>query len=104
MKTTLDRLDHVEPTDRLKDVNYMPPLAEAVPLGIQHVLAMFVGNVTVPLIIAGAIDATPEMRVFLIQAAMFVAGVATLVQSLGLGRSALACRSSWGPASASCRS
>ena len=30
---------------QLKDVNYMPPVAQAVPLGIQHVLAMFVGNV-----------------------------------------------------------
>jgi xanthine permease len=70
---------------QLKDVNYMPPLAEAVPLGIQHVLAMFVGNVTVPLIIAGAIDLPPDQKVFLVQAAMFVAGVATLVQALGIG-------------------
>lgn len=69
----------------LKDVNYMPPLAEAVPLGVQHVLAMFVGNVTVPLIIAGAIDLPTEQKIFLVQATMFVAGVATLVQALGIG-------------------
>ena len=72
-------------TAQLKDVNYMPPVAQAVPLGIQHVLAMFVGNVTVPLIIAGAIDLPPDQKVFLIQAALFVSGVATLVQSLGAG-------------------
>jgi len=63
----------------------MPPLAEAVPLGIQHVLAMFVGNVTVPLIIASAIDLPAADTVFLVQATMFVAGVATLIQALGLG-------------------
>lgn len=69
----------------LHDVNYRPPMREAVPLGIQHVLAMFVGNVTVPLIVAGAIDLPADQKAFLVQAAMFVAGIATLVQSLGLG-------------------
>jgi NCS2 family nucleobase:cation symporter-2 len=39
----------------------------------------------VPLIIAGAIDLPPDQKVFLIQAALFVSGVATLVQSLGVG-------------------
>lgn len=68
-----------------QDVDAMPPLGRAIPLGLQHVLAMFVGNVTVPIIIAGAADLSAEQTTFMIQAAMFVAGVATLVQSLGLG-------------------
>ena len=34
--------------EQLKDPNYTPPLSAAVPLGIQHVLAMFVSNVTPP--------------------------------------------------------
>ncbi|HMQ92738.1 MAG TPA: nucleobase:cation symporter-2 family protein [Amaricoccus sp.] len=84
-KTVSGILSHEHTKAHLTDVNYMPPLIEAVPLGIQHVLAMFVGNVTPALIIASAIDAPAEMRVFLVQAAMFVAGVATLVQTLGLG-------------------
>ncbi|MCL7931657.1 uracil-xanthine permease family protein [Halomonas llamarensis] len=67
------------------DVNEMPPLRRAVPLGIQHVLAMFVGNVTVPLIIAGAMDLPSEITIFLIQATLFVSGTATLVQALGFG-------------------
>jgi NCS2 family nucleobase:cation symporter-2 len=67
------------------DVNAMPPLGRAVPLGIQHVLAMFVSNVTVPIIIAGAAGLSEAQTTLMIQAAMFVAGVATLVQSLGLG-------------------
>lgn len=83
--TVAETLTHEHSKEHATDVNYMPPLFEAVPLGIQHVLAMFVGNVTPPLIIASAIQAPDEMKVFLIQAAMFVAGVATLVQTLGLG-------------------
>lgn len=69
----------------LQDVNFMPPLIEAVPLGFQHVLAMFVGNVSVPLIIAAAINLPSAETIFLVQATMFVAGVATLVQALGIG-------------------
>ncbi|MGM0536489.1 MAG: uracil-xanthine permease family protein [Pseudomonadota bacterium] len=68
-----------------QDVNAMPPLGRAIPLGIQHVLAMFVSNVTVPIIIAGAADLSEAQTTMMIQAAMFVAGVATLVQSLGIG-------------------
>ncbi len=62
-----------------------PPLATAIPLGIQHVLAMFAGNVTVPIIIAGAASLAVEDKVFLIQMAMFTAGIATLIQTVGLG-------------------
>jgi len=67
------------------DVNYMPPLRRAIPLSIQHVLAMFVSNVAVPIIIAGAAGLPPAQTTALIQAAMFIAGVATLIQSLGIG-------------------
>lgn len=77
--------DSPDRLDESRDVNAMPPLGRAIPLGIQHVLAMFVGNVTVPIIIAGAIDLPADQTAFMIQAAMFVAGVATLLQALGLG-------------------
>ncbi|MCL7941393.1 purine permease [Halomonas sp. ATCH28] len=84
--TTESRAEATEHRVRsTQDVDAMPPLGRAIPLGLQHVLAMFVGNVTVPIIIAGAADLSAEQTTFMIQAAMFVAGVATLVQSLGLG-------------------
>ena len=38
----------------LRHPDYMPPLGKAIPLGIQHVLAMFASNITPPIIIAGA--------------------------------------------------
>ncbi len=59
------------------------PLDQSIPLGIQHVLAMFAGNITVPIIIAGIFGQTPEEKIFLIQMALFVAGVATIIQTVG---------------------
>ncbi|MGP9764933.1 uracil-xanthine permease family protein [Halomonas sp. AOP13-D3-9] len=63
----------------------MPPLSKAIPLGLQHIMAMFAGNVTPPIIIAGVIGANPAEQIFLIQVALFVAGVSTLVQTIGIG-------------------
>lgn len=71
--------------EQLKDTEYKPPFGQAVALGIQHVLAMFAGNVTVPIIIAGAAGLAGGDIVFLIQMAMVFAGVATLIQTIGFG-------------------
>ncbi len=78
--------------EQLRDPNYTPPLASAVPLGIQHVLAMFVSNVTPAIIIAGAAgfgfgSNSPDFPhlIYMIQMSMLFAGVATLFQTIGLG-------------------
>lgn len=68
---------------QLTDVDYTPPMGQAIPLGIQHVLAMFAGNITVPLVIALA--AGPQYITVLIQIALLAAGVATLIQTVGIG-------------------
>lgn len=70
----------------IRDPDVTPPLRQAVPYALQHVLAMFAGNITPPIIIAGVIGATVEEKIFLIQVALFVAGVATLLQSVGVWR------------------
>lgn len=80
--------------DQLRDPNYMPPISKAVPLGIQHVLAMFASNVTPAIIVAGAAGfgfgsdqgalGFPDMT-YMIQMAMLFAGIATLFQSIGFG-------------------
>jgi NCS2 family nucleobase:cation symporter-2 len=62
-----------------------PPLKEAVPLGLQHVLAMFLGNVAPPLILAGAVGSVTGETTFLVQMALIVAGVATIVQAYPVG-------------------
>ncbi len=64
------------------------PLKHAIPLGIQHVLAMFVGNLTPLIIICGAcglIADEPALYVSLLQNAMLVAGLVTLVQLFSIG-------------------
>ena len=71
----------------LRDQNHLPPLRQAVPLGIQHVLAMFASNITPAIIVslaAGFAFGSAEM-VYMIQMVMVFAGVATLIQTVGLG-------------------
>jgi xanthine permease len=71
------------------DPNVTPPLAQAIPLGLQHVLAMFASNVTPSILVGGTLGAgfgfgSPEI-IYMIQMAMLFAGIATLFQTIGLG-------------------
>ena len=65
------------------------PLKKAIPLGLQHVLAMFVGNLTPILIITGACGIAGEefgsLQVDLLQNAMLIAGIVTLIQLFAIG-------------------
>ena len=56
------------------------PVAKAIPFGIQHILAMFVANLTPITIIAAAGGLSQAEIAILLQNAMFVAGIATLIQ------------------------
>lgn len=56
------------------------PILKAIPFGIQHILAMFVANLTPITIIAAAGGLTQAETAMLLQNAMFVAGIATLIQ------------------------
>lgn len=56
------------------------PIAKAIPFGLQHILAMFVSNLTPITIIAAAGGLSQEEIAILLQNAMFVAGIATLIQ------------------------
>ena len=69
------------------DANQTPPMNEALPLGLQHVLAMFASNVTPAIIVAGAAGLAfgGAQQVYLIQMAMLFAGLATLFQTIGMG-------------------
>lgn len=66
--------------------NHLPPLRRLLPLGIQHVLAMYAGAVAVPLIVGNALHYSHTDIAFLISADLFVSGIATIVQSLGFWR------------------
>ncbi|MCC3866848.1 uracil-xanthine permease family protein [Terrisporobacter mayombei] len=62
-----------------------PKLTEAIPLGLQHILAMFVGNVTPLIIISNVLNLDDATKASLIQCAMFVSGIVTLMQCYPLG-------------------
>lgn len=66
------------------------PLKQAIPLGLQHVMAMFVGNLTPIIIVMGACGLTADagygdLRTALLQNAMIIAGIVTLVQMFAIG-------------------
>ena len=69
----------------LHPVDEMLPLGQLFTYGLQHVLAMYAGAVAVPLIIANAIGLTREQLIYLINADLFTCGVATLIQTIGIG-------------------
>jgi NCS2 family nucleobase:cation symporter-2 len=76
--------------EQARDPNYFPGFAVAIPLGIQHVLAMFVSNLTPAIIVAGAAGfgygaKDPGELIYMIQMSMLFAGVATLIQTIGIG-------------------
>jgi len=56
------------------------PVAKAIPFGLQHILAMFVANLAPISIIAAAGGLAQNEIAILLQNAMFVAGIATLIQ------------------------
>lgn len=56
------------------------PLEKAVPFGLQHILAMFVANIAPIMIVAGACGLEPSQSASLIQSAMIIAGIGTLIQ------------------------
>lgn len=60
-------------------------LKRAIPLGIQHVLAMFLGNISPLIIVCGLLEMDASLKSMLIQNAMFVAGLITLIQLYPIG-------------------
>lgn len=62
-----------------------PPVPEAFFAALQHLLAIFVGIVTPPIIIAGALKLPFEASAYIISMALFVSGVSTFVQAKRLG-------------------
>ena len=56
------------------------PLGDAIPLGMQHVLAMYAGNLAPLLVVTSVLNMDMTIKVTLLQNAMFVAGLITLIQ------------------------
>lgn len=56
------------------------PVAKAVPFGLQHILAMFVANITPIIIVTGMCGLSASETATLIQTAMIIAGIGSLIQ------------------------
>ena len=57
-----------------------PSWGAALPQAMQHVLAMLIGNITPPMLIAGTCGLSAEEKIMLTQAAMIIGGITTLLQ------------------------
>lgn len=66
--------------DNLYQLDGRVPIGKALPFGLQHVLAMFVSNITPIMILAGAVGLDSAVSAALIQNCMVIAGIGTLVQ------------------------
>jgi NCS2 family nucleobase:cation symporter-2 len=77
----------VKGAELVYQLNGRPPLRIAFPLGLQHVLSMFIGNLAPVLVLAGIANAstgqliiTPAQRMLMVQCCMFASGVTTFIQ------------------------
>jgi xanthine/uracil permease len=73
-------------TDQVKPVDEILPTPQLFTLGLQHVLVMYAGAIAVPLIIGRVLKLEPQDVAFLISADLFVCGIVTIIQSLGMTR------------------
>ena len=74
------------PADLLYGLEVRPPLRETLFVALQHVFAVFVGMITPPLLIAGALHLGSADTAYLVSMSLFVSGAATILQT-----------SRWGP-------
>ncbi|MGP1383083.1 MAG: nucleobase:cation symporter-2 family protein [Thainema sp.] len=62
-----------------------PPVRDAIFAAVQHVLAMFVGIITPPLIISGALGLEPVAATYIVSMSLFISGVASFIQARRFG-------------------
>ena len=75
----------VAPTQLLYRLNDRPPWRAALLVGAQHVLAMFVGIITVPLLVAAAAGLSRQETAYLVSMALLASGLSTFIQVGGIG-------------------
>ena len=66
--------------NNIYELNGRVPLLQAIPFGLQHVLAMFVANITPIIILANVVGIDSAVSATLIQNCMIIAGIGTLIQ------------------------
>ena len=74
------------PSSAPHPVDQVPPFGKLTILGIQHVLAFYAGAVVVPIFIASQLGLDDVTKIHLINADLLTCGIATIIQSAGIGR------------------
>ena len=74
------------PSSAPHPVDQVPPFGKLTILGIQHVLAFYAGAVVVPFFIVKQLGLDDETLIHLINADLLTCGIATIIQSVGIGR------------------
>jgi xanthine permease XanP len=72
-------------SDLIYGLHDTPPLPKTLLVALQHVFAVFVGMITPPLIIAGALKLSGADTAYLVSMSLFVSGAATILQTRRLG-------------------
>jgi xanthine permease XanP len=67
-------------SDIIFALNDKPSALQSFLAALQHMLAIFIGIITPPLIIGGALQLPPDMKAYIISMALFVSGIATFIQ------------------------
>jgi len=79
------KLEKKNSSSTLFELNGVPALSQAFPLALQHVVAMIVGCVTPAIIISGVAGLSETDSIILIQSALVVSALSTLLQLFPLG-------------------
>lgn len=61
-----------------------PPMGKAIPMALQHVVAMVVGCITMPMIVAATAGVSASDQIIMVQSSLLVAGIAILLQAFGI--------------------
>jgi xanthine permease XanP len=72
-------------SDMIYKLNDKPPAFQAFLAALQHMMAIFIGIITPPLIIGGALGLTPELKAYIISMALFASGISTFIQVKKIG-------------------
>lgn len=75
-----ENIEEIDNSDIIYGLDDKPAPHKAFLAALQHMLAIFVGIMTPPLIIGGALDLPPDMKAYIISMALFVSGIATFIQ------------------------
>lgn len=76
-------MNHKAP--RTYELNEKPPVPELIPLCLQHVLLFLASTLAIPLIIGSSLGFSNAEITLMLQCSIFIAGVGTILQSLGVG-------------------